>query len=97
MDITSTATIQAPTDHEGTLIDTGFTVGERVIVTIAGETFEREVQGPAARPHERMQYGGTQWQRRINAEPALWVCVPGHPDLRMTVACSRIERVGVPA
>lgn len=87
------ATIYAPSDNDGTLVDTGLHAGERVMVTIAGETFEREVQGPALRPHERMQWGGSDWQRHINAEPALWVCVPGRPALSMTVALSRIERM----
>lgn len=88
-------TIQAVADSSGTLIDTGFVVGERVIVTAGGEEFDRVVLGPAAQPHAWMVYDGPRWGRRIATEAALWVAHPDHADLRQTVRLSRIERAEV--
>lgn len=90
-------TIWAPADNDGTLVDTGFHVGEGVIVTAGGEEFIRTVLGPAAQPHERIVYDGPQWGRRIEKEPALWVAPEGCPDLARTAGLSQIARVGAAA
>ena len=92
MSTSATDTICAPAGPDGHLVDTGFSVGEQVTVTIGGETFLRVVLGPASRPYESVVWDGPAWARRIEKQPAIRVACVGQPDLWLDVPVSRVER-----